>query len=320
MADTKQLDSPAATPLDVYSLLSLPDPAANPSTPAPDSGAIRRAFRKASLLVHPDKHGPEKRAHYERKFHELSLAYEILNSGDKRAIYDARRSREFQEKREREAYSKKRKKMMEELERRESGGVQSFKQQAQETQSGGLGGEWSTPQAQHAGTKRTHTGRTPLSAEQEREVERLRQEGARRREAFQQRVNKRRSGLNSDTPQSTSTPVERPDGTPLQGANGGADGTPTRSERNRRPGKMDAYANDDANGAATSTPKFSFSPLTKQPPDDKSQSPGQSQNAPGGSLYESTMAKLREAQRQKEAARREQQGAVETDEAPAATV
>ncbi|KAL9088850.1 MAG: hypothetical protein Q9159_002886 [Coniocarpon cinnabarinum] len=311
MATPKPLDDPATTPLDLYALLSLPNPAANSSISKPDEAAIRRAYRKASLLVHPDRAPPEKREAYTQKFQELSIALDILTS-DRRDTYDARLEREGREKREREAYGKKRRKMMEELERRESGGRDAFMKSTL-GEADGLGGQWQTPKAKHAGTKRTHEGTTPLSVEQEQEVRRLAELGARKRAEFEERRRRRRSG-DVDTLNEEQSPVQRPSGTPLRKDRYAQD-TPTRNG---------SGSNDNSHASTVSTeykradaPTFSFSPsAAKGPIKGKSQSLGQSPNAPGGSLFESTMAKLREKQRQKEAMR-EAQDAAEMAQQPA---
>jgi DnaJ family protein B protein 4 len=50
--------------------------------------ALKKAYRKLALLWHPDRNPPEKKELAEKKFKEISSAYETLNDPQKRAIYD----------------------------------------------------------------------------------------------------------------------------------------------------------------------------------------------------------------------------------------
>ena len=296
------LSDPQTTSLQLYSLLGLQNPAVNPATPHPDASTIRRAYRKASLLVHPDKAPPEKKEEYSRRFHELTIAYDILADDTKREIYIARLEREYAQKREREAYGAKRRKMMDDLERQERGGREGFLNR-DNGGGDGVSDGWKTPEKpQHAGVKRTHSGirtSTPLSAEQSREMQRLAAEGARKRAEFEERRRKKRqSGVDGRV---DTTPLERPDGAPLSTNDATVNGpsTPTRSNEKDTNGKMEAHA-------AKPSPSFSFTPRVNGATKEKSQGAGAGPGAPGGSLFESTMAKLREAQRRKEERAREQ--------------
>jgi len=68
----------AGGPGDYYEVLGVPRDA--------DDGAIKRAYRKLSLKLHPDKNpGDEEAA---RRFTEVNRAYEVLSDAEKRPIYD----------------------------------------------------------------------------------------------------------------------------------------------------------------------------------------------------------------------------------------
>lgn len=123
---------------------------------------IRRAYRKTALKYHPDKVGATDTAALE-KFHLLQIAYDVLLDENVRQLYDnARRARE--EKKERDAaYDVRRRKLKEDLERRESAGV--------------------------AGLKRKRNEATEEEAFQ-RELNRLAADGARRRKEREEQLRK----------------------------------------------------------------------------------------------------------------------------------
>ena len=49
---------------------------------------IKKAYRRLALRYHPDKHGEETRVHAERKFKEISEAYDVLSDPEKKTLYD----------------------------------------------------------------------------------------------------------------------------------------------------------------------------------------------------------------------------------------
>lgn len=80
---------------------------------------IRRAYRRTALKYHPDKNAGNPAA--VEKFHLLQIAYDVLSDPGVKALYDnARRARKDKEQRD-ATFEGKRRKMKEDLERRESG-------------------------------------------------------------------------------------------------------------------------------------------------------------------------------------------------------
>ena len=54
-----------------------------------DDDAIKKAYRKAALKWHPDRHTDDvNKTAAEKKFKEVSEAYEVLSDKNKRAVYD----------------------------------------------------------------------------------------------------------------------------------------------------------------------------------------------------------------------------------------
>lgn len=89
----------------------------------PTSGEkeLRSAWRKTALKYHPDKVGANQEAL--DKFHLLQIAYDVLSDATTKELYDnARRAREEKALRQ-EAFGARRKTMIDELERRESGAL-----------------------------------------------------------------------------------------------------------------------------------------------------------------------------------------------------
>ena len=73
------LTTPAAT-INPYAVLSIP------KTSSPQQ--VKRAYRKQSLLHHPDKVPPAKRSSSEKKFKQINEAYQILGDTARRKQYD----------------------------------------------------------------------------------------------------------------------------------------------------------------------------------------------------------------------------------------
>lgn len=136
----------ASSSTDYYALLSL-----TPSATPPD---IRRAYRKTAPRYHPDKNPDDPSAG--EKFHQLTIAYEVLYDPETKALYDAKYAARAQAERKREELSGKRKRDVEELEKRE--GV----------------------------FKRRREGEVHEEERREREFRRLAEEGMRRRKMMEE--------------------------------------------------------------------------------------------------------------------------------------
>lgn len=132
--------------IDYYELLSV---AANAT-----EGEIRRAYRKTSLLYHPDKVKPTPET--SAKFQLLQVALNTLSDPAEKEKYDQKREAKQKRKAENDALEGRRRKMKEDLEKRETGAPTTVN-----------------------GTKRSWSAR-------ELEVKKIAEENQRRREAMMQ--------------------------------------------------------------------------------------------------------------------------------------
>jgi DnaJ family protein C protein 17 len=134
--------------IDYYKLLSTEGNELHPGSTEND---INRAYRRATLLVHPDKAKDDPEA--ATKFHALSIAKELLCDEKARAVYDNARTAKAARQRQAQLFDGKRKSFMEDLLARESAGVKRKREE--------------------------------LDAEEllEREIKRLAEDGRRRRQA-----------------------------------------------------------------------------------------------------------------------------------------
>ena len=133
--------------LDYYALLSIPATASE--------SEIRRAYRKTSLLYHPDKVTPTPDTL--DKFQLLQTALNVLTDSDEKTKYDQKREAKLRRKVEEEKLESRRRKLKDDLEVREGAAVNGIS---------GLG----------VGMKRNWSQR-------ELEINRIKEENRRRREA-----------------------------------------------------------------------------------------------------------------------------------------
>lgn len=159
--------SEAEATIDYYELLSIPANAAETE--------IRRAYRKTSLLYHPDKVKPTTET--SAKFQLLQVALNTLSDPAEKEKYDQKREAKQKRKAENDALEGRRRKMKEDLEKRETGAPASVN-----------------------GSKRTWS-------ERELEVKRIAEENQRRREAMMQAKAQR---VQTEVPvEKTTTTIER---------------------------------------------------------------------------------------------------------------
>lgn len=96
--------------------------------PGSAEGDIRRAYRRTALKHHPDKNKDDSDA--VNKFHALQIAFDVLSDPAAKAAYDNARLAREHKKRQREVFEGKRRTMMEDLERRESGALKRKRDEA----------------------------------------------------------------------------------------------------------------------------------------------------------------------------------------------
>lgn len=157
MSDNKDLEEIAKTASDdFYELLGVAFDA--------EETDIKRAYRKASVKVHPDKNLDDKSA--ADKFIRLGIARDILIDGTLKAEYDKQRQRKRELALQHELMDSKRRKMKEDLEKREREAFTSLKR------------------------KRAHE--MSEAEKREQEIQRLAEDGKRRRKEHQEKLERQR--------------------------------------------------------------------------------------------------------------------------------
>ncbi|KAF9700087.1 hypothetical protein EKO04_001909 [Ascochyta lentis] len=152
-------DLARSTTEDYYELLGVPFDA--------EESTIKRAYRKASIRYHPDKNPDSKDA--ADKFINLGLARDILIDAKLKGEYDRARTRRREKAFQDELLTGNRRKMKEELERRER-------------ESANFG----------ASLKRKRAENMSEAEKREQEIQRLAEDGRRRRKEMQERREKAR--------------------------------------------------------------------------------------------------------------------------------
>jgi DnaJ homolog subfamily C member 17 len=162
MAPSDDLKAHAASSLDFYALLDIPSTSAE--------AEIRRAYRKTALKYHPDKLAKPTPADLD-KFHLLQIAYDVLSTPEVRQLYDNAREARERKRRQAEMMDATKRKMKEDLEAREKAG-----------------------DVAHRGLKRpwVAAGVASTDAEErlEREVQRIAEDGRRKRREAEERLMK----------------------------------------------------------------------------------------------------------------------------------
>jgi DnaJ family protein C protein 17 len=95
--------------------------------PGSTENEISRAYRKKALATHPDKRPDDSNA--ATAFHQLQIAFDVLSDSAAKAAYDNARAAREMRKKQVQMMDGKRKRMAEDLERRESG---AFKRRKEE--------------------------------------------------------------------------------------------------------------------------------------------------------------------------------------------
>jgi DnaJ family protein C protein 17 len=193
MADNKDLEEVAKNATeDFYELLGVAFDAAEPE--------IKRAYRLTSLKYHPDKNPDDLDA--ADRFIRLGIAKDILLDTTLKSQYDTARLRRKEKSLQDELLTGKRRQMKEDLERREREGL--------------------------GGVKRKRGSELSPAEKRELEIQRLAEDGKRRRRAAQEALERQRaeeeasfvsSPQPSATPFSTSTSTANPTTNPPTNAN-----------------------------------------------------------------------------------------------------
>jgi DnaJ family protein C protein 17 len=162
MAPADDLKAHAASSQDFYALLDI--------SPAAAENEIRRAYRRTALKYHPDKISNPTPADID-KFHLLQIAYDVLSDPAVRQLYDNAREARERKRREAEMMGAAKRKMRDELEARERAGDAAQR---------GIKRSWMA----------TGMATADFDAEEklEREIQRIAEDGRRRRQEAEERL------------------------------------------------------------------------------------------------------------------------------------
>ncbi|KAJ5746014.1 hypothetical protein N7520_011196 [Penicillium odoratum] len=150
------LKAHAASDQDFYALLDV--------SPAATLSEIKRQYRRTALKYHPDKISNPTPADIE-KFHTLQIAHDVLTDADVKQLYDNARDARLRKQRERDMLDSARRSMVEDLEKRERAGA-----------------------AAQRGVKRSWMEENDAEAKLAAEIERIAQDGRRRRKEAQEKL------------------------------------------------------------------------------------------------------------------------------------
>ncbi|KAL3464165.1 hypothetical protein BJX64DRAFT_255051 [Aspergillus heterothallicus] len=147
---------------DFYALLDI--------SPSATDSEIRRAYRRTALKYHPDKITNPTQADID-KFHLLQIANDVLSDSAVRQLYDNTREARERKKREVELLDGVKRKMREDLERREREGAKD-----------------AAAAAGVRGVKRAWGGEDEAEERLQREIERIAEDGRRRRKEREEKM------------------------------------------------------------------------------------------------------------------------------------